>query len=190
MKNRSNTNQSPEPRLTIMVSQTTETSLQQNPSIQLRYLSQWIVIKELQSQEPIKSLCSAIYSISPEMGLHNQRKSMQAYTEKSGKTLAIFYVDASMERQIYKGAPVELKDAMDLAYLTDQRPADVLKMSSRTSKDNALEVARTKHRSSFESCKRKTGQIRNLARVIGRASGLGRERSKAFSYWRHRLEHL
>lgn len=39
-----------------------------------------------------------------------------------------YYANEAVWRAVYEEAPVELKDAMDLAYLTGQRPAEVLSM--------------------------------------------------------------
>lgn len=55
-----------------------------------------------------------------------------------------FYVDEAVWDAVYGHSPVELRDAMDLNYLTAQRPADVLKMSETDIKDNALEVRQGK----------------------------------------------
>lgn len=41
-----------------------------------------------------------------------------------------FYVGEIVWNAVYEQAPQELKDAMDLAYLTGQRPADVLRVAA------------------------------------------------------------
>ena len=45
---------------------------------------------------------------------------------------------------VYSVASVELRDAMDLSYLTGQRPADVLKMRITDVKDGAIELKQNK----------------------------------------------
>jgi integrase len=55
-----------------------------------------------------------------------------------------FYADDAVWAVVYAQAPDELKDAMDLAYLTGQRPADVLKMMETNVRDGALEVMQNK----------------------------------------------
>lgn len=55
-----------------------------------------------------------------------------------------FYADDAVWSVVYTNAAEELKDAMDLAYLTGQRPADVLKMMETDIRDGALEVKQNK----------------------------------------------
>lgn len=55
-----------------------------------------------------------------------------------------FYADAPVWNAVYGAACVELQDAMDLNYLTGQRPADVLKMKLTDIKDGALELKQNK----------------------------------------------
>lgn len=55
-----------------------------------------------------------------------------------------FYADAAVWNAVYAKACEELKDAMDLAYLTGQRPADVLKMRFTDIRDGSLEVQQNK----------------------------------------------
>ena len=49
-----------------------------------------------------------------------------------------------MYYSVYKHAEQPLKDAMDLAYLTAQRPADVLKMSDIDIQEGILNVTQNK----------------------------------------------
>lgn len=63
---------------------------------------------------------------------------------KNRETPRDFYVDEEVWVAVYKHSPVELQDAMDLNYLTAQRPADVLKMTLTDIKDGALEVRQGK----------------------------------------------
>ena len=55
-----------------------------------------------------------------------------------------FYADKSVWDAVYAEAPVELQDAMDLNYLTGQRPADVLRMMETDLRDGALYVRQGK----------------------------------------------
>lgn len=55
-----------------------------------------------------------------------------------------YYADDAVWGAVYAVACVELKDAMDLNYLTGQRPADVLKMRLSDIKDGAIEVQQNK----------------------------------------------
>jgi integrase len=54
------------------------------------------------------------------------------------------YIDDAVFKAVWDAAELPLKDAMDLAYLTGQRPADVLKLSQADIKDGALTVVQNK----------------------------------------------
>jgi len=54
------------------------------------------------------------------------------------------YVDDRMYRLLWEMADIPLREAMDMAYLTGQRPADVLKMDERHLRDGVLEVRQNK----------------------------------------------
>lgn len=54
------------------------------------------------------------------------------------------YIDELILQAVYDVAEVPLKDAIDLAYLTGQRPADVLKLSLDDVDDGALTVVQNK----------------------------------------------
>ena len=56
-----------------------------------------------------------------------------------------YYVEEDVWQAVYSASDFqELRDAMDLSYLTGQRPADVLKMRWSDIRDGALEVAQNK----------------------------------------------
>ena len=55
-----------------------------------------------------------------------------------------FYADSLVWDAVYEHAAIELRDAMDLSYLTGQRPADVLKMAETDIRNGALEVRQNK----------------------------------------------
>jgi integrase len=63
---------------------------------------------------------------------------------KNKETPSDFYADDQVWAAVYSQASEELRDAMDLNYLTGQRPADVLKMRLSDIKDGALEVTQNK----------------------------------------------
>ncbi|WP_218921413.1 tyrosine-type recombinase/integrase [Burkholderia sp. MSMB2157WGS] len=56
------------------------------------------------------------------------------------------YVDDHLYRLLWNKADQALRDAMDLAYLTGQRPADVLKIDERHIRDGVVEVRQNKTR--------------------------------------------
>ncbi|MCM1511994.1 MAG: tyrosine-type recombinase/integrase [Oxalobacter formigenes] len=55
-----------------------------------------------------------------------------------------FYADKAVWEAVYSHATPELRDAMDLAYLTGQRPGDVLKMQHADIQDGALVLQQQK----------------------------------------------
>ncbi|MDH6301214.1 integrase [Polynucleobacter sphagniphilus] len=75
------------------------------------------------------------------------------YTSKANPCLGIrknkefgrsFYADDEVWNSVYTIAPTELKDAMDLAYLTGQRVSDVLKFNFNDIANNALNLKQGK----------------------------------------------
>src|SRR5690606_27505122 len=54
------------------------------------------------------------------------------------------YVHDDEYQRVWEAAEAPLRDAMDLAYLTGQRPADVLAMDERDLRDGAIEIAQGK----------------------------------------------
>lgn len=54
------------------------------------------------------------------------------------------YIEDAVYQAVWAAAEVPLQDAMDLAYLTGQRPADVLKLSSTDIQDGELTVVQNK----------------------------------------------
>lgn len=75
------------------------------------------------------------------------------------------YVHDDQYRRVWDAAEPPLRDAMDLAYLTGQRPADVLRMDERDIRDGAIEIAQGKTRAKLRI--EVTGE---LAAVLGRIS--------------------
>lgn len=75
-----------------------------------------------------KALFSHIWNFAREVGitaLPNPCRGVKGFTESGRDT----YIDDEVFQAVYDAAPQRLRDALDLAYLTGQRPADVLKMS-------------------------------------------------------------
>ncbi|HDR9165744.1 TPA: tyrosine-type recombinase/integrase [Burkholderia vietnamiensis] len=56
------------------------------------------------------------------------------------------YVDDRLYKLVWEKADEPLREAMDLAYLTGQRPADVLKLDQRDARDGVLFVQQNKTR--------------------------------------------
>lgn len=111
------------------------------------------------------------------------------YTSKTNPCLGIrknkemgrnFYADDEVWGSVYTLAPMELQDAMDLAYLTGQRVADVLKFSFNDISDDALALKQGK-----------TGKLLQIALKsdLGEKTGLGHliERLRAYPIKRSSL---
>lgn len=72
--------------------------------------------------------------------LANPCTGIDGYVEKSRDV----YIEDDVYNAVYEQADQPLKDALDLAYLTAQRPADVTKMSETDIKDGVLFVKQNK----------------------------------------------
>ena len=89
------------------------------------------------------ALFSHIYNKAREWG-YTSKTNPCAGVSKNRETPRDFYADSDIWDAVYSHATDELKDAMDLAYLTGQRPADVLKMMETDVRNGALEVKQNK----------------------------------------------
>lgn len=90
-----------------------------------------------------KALLSHIFNFAREKGFTdntNPCSGIKGYRE-GGRDI---YVDNSVLMAVWAAAEPHLRDAMDLAYLTGQRPADVRKMSKSDIKDGAVSVRQNK----------------------------------------------
>lgn len=80
-----------------------------------------------------------------------------------------FYADNEVWRALYEHAAPELQDAMDLAYLTGQRPGDVRRMRQADVSDGALVVTQSKTGKKLRILlNNESGQRTELGRVIDR----------------------
>ncbi len=73
------------------------------------------------------ALLSHVFNTAREWGL-TTRDNPCLGVRKNKEKPRDFYANAMVWQAVYEEAPPELKDAMDLAYLTGQRPSDVLSM--------------------------------------------------------------
>jgi len=90
-----------------------------------------------------KALLSAIWNFARESGytaLANPCSGVKGNRE-DGRDV---YIEDSMYDAVYAVADIGLQDAMDLAYLTGQRPGDTLRMDERDIKDGNLHVKQAK----------------------------------------------
>ncbi|BBE09628.1 phage-related integrase [Mycoavidus cysteinexigens] len=90
-----------------------------------------------------KSLFSHIWNKAREWGYTDQPNpclGIKGYREDGRKV----YIEDSEYSAIYAKARQPLRDAMDLAYLTGQRPSDILKMTEQDIKEGCLLVQQNK----------------------------------------------
>ncbi|QHD01011.1 integrase [Pseudomonas sp. S04] len=89
------------------------------------------------------ALLSTIFTFAREWGL-TEKANPCARLRRNKETPRDFYAGQIVWDAVYAEAPPELKDAMDLAYLTGQRAADVLKASTADLNNGFLMVGQGK----------------------------------------------
>lgn len=93
------------------------------------------------------SLFSNIWNLAREWG-YTAKENPCKGVRKNRETPRQYYADRSVWEAVYAQACIELQDAMDVAYLTGQRPCDVLRMMITDIRDDAIEVNPSKTRGS------------------------------------------
>lgn len=91
-----------------------------------------------------KALFSHIWNMARDWGytdLPNPCAGIKGFAEKGRKDI---YIDDVAFASVHKAASQPLRDAMDLAYLTGQRPGDLLKMMETDIRDGCLHVEQSK----------------------------------------------
>lgn len=89
------------------------------------------------------ALLSHIYNIAREWGITNMENPAKG-VRKNKETPRDFYARDEVWNAVYGHACIELRDAMDLAYLTAQRPSDVLVARAADIQEGFLLVAQGK----------------------------------------------
>ncbi|THG87063.1 integrase [Pseudomonas sp. A-1] len=89
------------------------------------------------------SLLSHIWNIAREWGI-TDKPNPATRLRKNKETPRDYYATQEVWDAVYAQAAPELRDAMDLAYLTGQRPGDVLAMRAADIVDGYLQVAQSK----------------------------------------------
>lgn len=89
------------------------------------------------------TLLSHIWNVAREWG-YSAKENPVTGVRKNKETPRDFYADAQVWNAVFAAACVELQDAMDLSYLTGQRPGDVLKMRLTDIREGALELKQNK----------------------------------------------
>ena len=90
-----------------------------------------------------KALFSHIYNFAREKGMTANANPCQGVKGNKEKGRDI-YIDDAVFQAVWDAAEAPLQDAMDIAYLTGQRPADVRKMTREDMKSGAVAVQQNK----------------------------------------------
>lgn len=108
------------------------------------------------------ALLSHVFNIAREWGLTNRENPCQG-VRKNKETPRDYYANDAVWKAVYQKGEIELQEAMDLAYLTGQRPADVRLMRVDDVEGVYLRVGQGKT----------SKRIRILMEVDGQKNSLG-----------------
>ena len=108
---------------------------------------------------------SHVFNIAREWGLTTKENPCQG-VRKNKETPRDYYANDVVWDAVYKKAAQELKDAMDLAYLTGQRPADVLVMRKDDAEGGYLGVQQNKTHKKLRIQLTADGKANSLGRLI------------------------
>lgn len=89
------------------------------------------------------ALLSHVFNMAREWGLRTIENPVRG-VRKLKETPRRFYADDATWAAVREMGSIDVQDAMDVAYLTGQRPSDVLRMRWNAVKDGALEVQQGK----------------------------------------------
>lgn len=113
------------------------------------------------------ALFSHVWNMAREWGYTAKENPVKG-VRKNKETPRDFYADDAVWAAVYAEACVELQFAMDLDYLTGQRPADVLKMKFSDIKDGALEVQQNKTKKRLRILLESNGIKTELGKLVDR----------------------
>jgi integrase len=119
-----------------------EPTLEQIQPIHVRQYLDWRKDAKVRANRE-KALFSHIWNFARDAGitpLPNPAAGIKGFKETGRDS----YVEDAVYKAVWEAAEQPLKDALDLAYLTGQRPADVLKLSRADIKDGALHIVQNK----------------------------------------------
>jgi len=91
-----------------------------------------------------KALFSHIFNKAREWGYTDKENPCAGIRGSSEAGRKNIYIEDKIYDAVYRAASVPLKNAMTLAYLTGQRPSDVLKMRETDIVDNAIQIEQEK----------------------------------------------
>lgn len=113
------------------------------------------------------TLLSHVFNMAREWG-YTAKENPCRGVRKNKEEPRDFYADKEVWDAVYAVACEELQDAMDVAYLTGQRPADVRKMMITDIRDNALHVRQGKTKKFLRIILEQSGVRSELGNVIDR----------------------
>lgn len=113
------------------------------------------------------ALLSHVFNMAREWGFSNKENPCRG-VRKNKEVPRDFYADQDVWNAVYSVACEELQDAMDLNYLSGQRPADVLKMRETDIKDDYLQVRQGKTKKFLRIMLENQGVRSELGHVIDR----------------------
>ena len=125
------------------------------------------------------ALLSHIWNMAREWGYTAKENPVRG-VRKNKETPRDYYADDVVWAAVYAAACDELRDAMDVNYLTGQRPADVLKMRFSDIKDGAIEVQQNKTKKKLRILLSNGGAPTELAKVIDRIRSRKRKVASLF----------
>ncbi|SDY29441.1 tyrosine-type recombinase/integrase [Pseudomonas sp. NFIX28] len=116
------------------------------------------------------ALLSHVFNMAREWGFTDRENPCQGVRKNKEKPRD-YYANDVVWAAVYAEAPPELKDAMDLAYLTGQRPADVLAMQKGDVEGAYLLVRQGKTDKRLRILMEVEGQKNSLGELIQRITG-------------------
>jgi len=125
------------------------------------------------------TLLSHVFNMAREWGFTAKENPVKGVRKNKEKPRD-YYAEDDVWKAVYAKACNELKDAMDLNYLTGQRPADVLKMRLTDVKDGALEVRQNKTSKKLRILLEADGVRTELGCLIDRIKARDRKVSSIF----------
>jgi len=121
------------------------------------------------------SLLSHIYNMAREWGI-TEKENPAAGVRKNKERPRDFYAGPEIWNAVYECASGELRDAMDLAYLTGQRPADVLSMRATDCDEKYLQVAQHKTSKKLRIVLKYENQVNQLGLLVDKLISQRKER--------------
>lgn len=121
------------------------------------------------------ALLSHIYNMAREWGV-TEKENPAAGVRKNKERPRDFYAGPEIWDAVYECAVPELRDAMDLAYLTGQRPADVLSMRAADCIEGYLQVSQGKTAKKLRIELSSSNQANNLGLLVERLLKQRKER--------------